>query len=551
MNQSPIAPPTVRDYLRILARRWWVVVLGVVLFTLLLVAYSYRGPTIYKATSEVRFTSGDSSSVAVNSGNRSSAGSASQEVLTEVEVLKSPNFKARITKQLNLGAKAIKQVNVSNVLSTNAIKISVGMPTANQAVEVADAYAAAYVREVTAQQALLTKERTASTATQLASVKQQVDRLTADINTEARRVDAQDASLASRNLPTLRGSALLTSLQAQLNQTLPGYTALQQQYFQILSANAAAQPTVSRIADAQKPSTPSQPTPIKYGIVGGFLGIIFGIVGAFVFELLTDRVRSRQDVERFSRLPVLATVPRRGQRRGSNRPVALANPSSPVAEAYRAARSGVQFLSMRAPMHRILVTGLRAKDHQDVAAANLAVTLAAAGSRVVVVDADLRGGQLHERFGLTRGTGLTSILLGDASLADSLRPVEVPGGALRVLSTGPLPPNPADLVASESLAAVLSQLADGADYVVVSAPALLPYNDALAAARHVDGVIMVATARRTRRRDLADGAAKLRRVGAPAVGIVLDRGSRGADAYEASVGRVAPPEPVTTGAGSA
>src|SRR5258708_5539798 len=243
MNQSPIAPPTVRDYLRILARRWWVVVLGVVVFTLLLVAYSYRGPTIYKATSEVRFSSGDTSSVAVNSGNRSSAGSASQEVLTEVEVVKSPNFKARIIKQMNLGPKAIKQVNVSNVLSTNAIKIGIGMPTANQAVAVADTYADTYVSVVTAQQARLTKERTASVTAQLATVKQQVDRLTADINTEARRVDAQDASLASRNLPTLRGSALLTSLQSQLNQTLPGYTALQQQYFHILHANAPAQPT--------------------------------------------------------------------------------------------------------------------------------------------------------------------------------------------------------------------------------------------------------------------------------------------------------------------
>jgi polysaccharide biosynthesis transport protein len=189
-------------------------------------------------------------------------------------------------------------------------------------------------------------------------------------------------------------------------------------------------------------------------------------------------------------------------------------------------------------MRRILVAGLRPADAQDVAAANLAVTLAAAGSRVVVVDCDLRGGQLHERFGLTRGNGLTSVLLGETPLADALRPVEVPGGALRVLATGPLPPNPADLVASDSLSGVLAKLAEGADFVVVSSPPLLPYNDALALSRHADGVIMVATARRTRRRELADGAAKLRRVKAPAVGVVLDRGTRGADAYETSVGRI-------------
>src|SRR5262249_22545537 len=155
-----------------------------------------------------------------------------------------------------------------------------------------------------------------------------------------------------------------------------------------------------------------------------------------------------------SRLPVLAMVPRRGQG-GEDRPVALNNPAAPGAEAYRAARAGVQFLSMQAPMRRVLVAGLRESDHQDVAAANLAVTLAAAGSRVVLVDADLRAGQIHARFGLAAGTGLTSVLLGDSSLAEALRPVDVPGGALRVLGTGPLPPNPADLVASEALATVL------------------------------------------------------------------------------------------------
>ena len=303
-------------------------------------------------------------------------------------------------------------------------------------------------------------------------------------------------------------------------------------------SNAAQQATVRQISDAIPATHASQPQPVKDGLVGFVLGLVFGIVGAFVFELLGDKVRSRQDVERFSRLPVLAMVPRKGQRGGGGRPVALTNPASAAAEAYRAARAGVQFLSMQAPMRRILIAGLTPKDRQDVAAANLAVTLAAAGARVVLVDADLRGGKLHERFGLTPGNGLTTVLLEDTPLTDALRPVEVPGGALRVLTTGALPPNPADLVASESLTKVLAQLAEGADYVVISAPPLLPFNDALSLARHTDGVIIVATAKSTRRRQLADGAAKLQRVGAPAVGVVLDRGSRGADAYEATVGRV-------------
>jgi succinoglycan biosynthesis transport protein ExoP len=536
MNPDPVAPPTARDYLRILVRRWWVVVLGIVGFTLLGVAYSYRGPTIYKASSEVRFTSGNAEAT-VNAGNHAAQGTASQEVLTEVEVIKAVNFKNRMIADLHLEPKAIKQVNITNVINTNAIKISIGTAKKDLSVQVADEYAKVYVQSVQSQQAELTKQQTASTLKQLTAVRNQVTLLQGQLTAEAKRVDGQVAAEIAAGQTPRTSSATLVALQGELASITPTYTALQQSYGQLVVANATSQPTVQQIANAVLPTTPSQPQPVKYGIVGFVLGIIFGIAGAYGFELLTDKVRTRQDVERFSRLPVLAMVPRRGPR-SSGRPIALEEPASAKAEAYRAARAGVEFLSMRAPMHRILVAGLRPSDRQDVAAANLAVTLAAAGSRVVVVDCDLRGGRLHERFGLTRGNGLTSVLLGDTPLADALRPVDVPSGALQVLGTGPLPPNPADLVASDSLTAVLSKLAEGADFVVVSSPPILPYNDALALSRHADGVIMVATARRTRRRELADGAAKLRRVGAPAVGVVLDRGTRGADAYEASVGRI-------------
>lgn len=537
MNQDPVAPPTARDYLRILGRRWWMVVATIVAFTLAGIVYSNRGPTIYKSSAEVRFASG-ASSVDINTSNRANSGTADRDVLTEVEVIKARRFKNDILDRMNLGPKAIKQANVSNVLNTNVIKITIGTADKALSARVANEYAKVYLAAVEAQKATSVKEQTASIVARITTTKTQLDALQTEITAEAKRVDATDAAALNAGLNPPGPTATLTDLTSQRNQIEPVYTALQQQYNEFLVANAASQPTVRQISDAIPATKASQPQPVRDGLVGFVLGLVLGIVGAYVFELLSDRVRTRQDVERFSRLPVLAMVPRKGQRGGTGRPVALTSPGSPRAEAYRAARAGVQFLSMRAPMRRILLAGLVDSDRQDIAAANLAVTLAAAGSRVVLVDADLRDGKIHERFGLTRGNGLTSVLLGDSPLTEALRAVDVPGGALRVLATGPLPPNPADLVASESLSKVLSQLADGADYVIVSSPPLLPFNDALALSRHADGVIMVATARRTRRRQLADGAAKLQRVGAPAVGVVLDRGSRGADAYEASIGRI-------------
>jgi capsular exopolysaccharide synthesis family protein len=539
MTTEPLAPPTFRDYLRILLRRWWVVVLGIVGFTGLLVAYSYKGPTIYTSTSEVRFETGvDTSAGSTSAASHTSTGSQNTSLLTQVEVLKAARFQDLVKKQNHLGPNAIKQLNVGQVTGTNAINITVGMSNKNNAAFIANQYAQSFVATVQLEQAHLVAARSATTQRQVNTLTSRVNSLQDQIGAEARRIDAADVILAAQGKQALRSSALLVSLQSQLDQIVPTYNALLQANFTLQAQNAAAAPAVEQISDATASSTPIQPAPVKYGIVGFVLGLIMGIAGAFVFELLTDKVRTRQDVERFSGLPVLATVPARGPKDMPTKPVTLAAPTSARAEAYRAARAGVQFLSVQAPMRRILVTGLREKDRSDSAAANLAVTLAAAGARVVLVDADLRDGQLHERFGLTRGNGLTSVLLGDTPLADALRPVEVPGGALRVLATGPLPPNPADLLASDPLAQVFAKLADGADFVVVSAPPLLPYNDALTLSQHADGVIVVATARRTRRRQLADGVSKLGRVDAHAVGVLLDRAGRGTDSYEPTVGQL-------------
>ena len=305
MNPDPVAPPTARDYLRILLRRWLVIVAAIVLFTLAGFVYSNRGPTIYKSTSEVRFATGGTNSVDINSSNKANSGTADRDVLTEVEVIKARTFKDNIIERMGLGDKAIKQAKVSNILNTNVIKITIGMPNKDMAAKVANEYATVYLDQVAAQQADQTKKQTASILTQLNAVKKQVSDLQAQIAAEAKRVDGlAPAAIAAGQVPP-RGSATLDSLTAKLNQIEPIYTSRQQQYDGILVANAISQPTVRQIATAIPATKKSQPQPIKDGLVGLGLGIVLGIIAAFVFELLSDRVRSRQDVERFSRLAVM------------------------------------------------------------------------------------------------------------------------------------------------------------------------------------------------------------------------------------------------------
>ena len=312
MNQDPVAPPTARDYLRILGRRWWMVVATIAFFTLVGVVYSHRGPTIYKSSAEVRFTSG-ATSVDINTSNRANSGTADRDVLTEVEVIKARRFRNDILDRMNLGPKAIKQANVSNVLNTNVIKITIGTADKALSARVANKYAKVYLAAVEAQKTTTVKDQTASITARLDDTKKQLDALQKLIDAEVKRVDATDAAALNAGLNPPGPTATLNDLTSRRSQIEPVYTALQTTYNDFLVANAASQP--NRAPDlGRDPRQQGEPT--ATGAATASSASCWASCSASSartsFELLSDRVRTRQDVERFSRLPVLAMVPAQG-----------------------------------------------------------------------------------------------------------------------------------------------------------------------------------------------------------------------------------------------
>jgi non-specific protein-tyrosine kinase len=234
-------------------------------------------------------------------------------------------------------------------------------------------------------------------------------------------------------------------------------------------------------------------------------------------------VKSKDDLERASGLQTLALIPAvEGWRdRDEARLVSVAEPTSPPAESYRTLRTSIQFLGLERPLRTLQVTSPAAGEGKTTTLANLAVALARAGQQVVVACCDLRRPRVHEFFGLSNGIGFTNVLLGEAPLSAVLQPVE---GVerLAVLASGPLPPNPSELLASRRTADVLAALAGGADVVLVDSPPVLPVTDAAVLAGQVDATVLVATVGDTTRREVARAVEVLRQVGAPLVGTVLN-----------------------------
>lgn len=185
--------------------------------------------------------------------------------------------------------------------------------------------------------------------------------------------------------------------------------------------------------------------------------------------------------------------------------ITLTDPRSPVSEAYRTLRTNLSFYSLDQPIRTLVITSPAPNEGKSTTIANLAVTMAQSGRRTILVDCDLRRPSLHELFGTANGEGLTTMVL-DEEQAPPLQETGVDN--LWLLSSGPKPPNPADLLGSRQVDRVIERLAAEADMVLIDAPPVIGVTDAVVLGAKVDGVLLVISAGETRR-DHAERAKEL------------------------------------------
>lgn len=263
------------------------------------------------------------------------------------------------------------------------------------------------------------------------------------------------------------------------------------------------------------PSSPSIPVNLAIGLVSG---LALGIALAILKQSMDTRIRSREDVEAVTSSPVLGDIAHDPTVR-EHPLIVHDDPRNPRAEAFRTLRTNVRFIDLDESKRVFTVTSAMPSEGKSTTAANLAITLAEAGTRVALVDADLRRPRVANLLGIDGTVGLTDLLIGHAELEDVLQPWG--RGGLQVLPAGSIPPNPSELLSSEAMRRVLDQLADEHDAVVFDAPPLLPVTDAAILSRLTGGALVVAAANRTTRSQLRSAVAALESVGSRALGVVM------------------------------
>ncbi len=276
---------------------------------------------------------------------------------------------------------------------------------------------------------------------------------------------------------------------------------------------------------ADLPVAPSKPDKQRNLLIGLILGLLGGVGLALLIEYLDNTVQGAQELEEKYGLTVLGTIRELNEKGESIDSYISRNPLSPFAESYRLIRTGLLLSSAEHPPRSILVTSMDAKEGKTSNTANIARILTLSGSRVLVIDCDLRRPRMHEVFGAVSEVGLSSFLSGSTeenviqkSVADKID----------LLPSGPIPPSPAELLSSNRMKLLVEKMAEEYDFVLLDSPPVQSVTDGLALSQIVDGTIVVVRAGRTTHEMLESGMRKLQGVQAKVLGFVLN-GMKGVD----------------------
>jgi polysaccharide biosynthesis transport protein len=285
---------------------------------------------------------------------------------------------------------------------------------------------------------------------------------------------------------------------------------------------------------------PVAPRRLTTVLAAFFLSTLFGMGLALFLEYLDDTIRTTEEIESVLQLPALAAIPTidslpkrklllvggvtdADEHQANSELLIFADSRSALAEGYRHLRTSILLSTAGHPPKSLLITSSLPSEGKTTTATNTAISLAQTGANVVIVDADMRRPRLHSLFNVGNGEGLSTLLSSEATDAEILRTIRVDEGTkLNLLTSGPIPPNPAELIGSEQMANLLRRLQNHYTHVVIDSPPITSFTDGVLIASMVDGVILVVHSGKSSRQIVKRSRQLLTDVGARILGVVLN-----------------------------
>jgi succinoglycan biosynthesis transport protein ExoP len=500
---------SLRDYLGVLARWWWLIALMTIAAGFAAYMLADRKTPQYEASATLMYEMQMDVSNPLGGAVYYDPSATELDVGSAIALLDSPEVISRATSALGAAAVASAPYSVSGAATTgsttnnlvNGLTISAVSPNPQLAAAAANTYTTVIID--------LRKQR------------------------EKARIALAEKVLAAKLVGFTAGA-----------QSSADYILLEQRLrdLQILAATVTG--NFTKIAPAGVPTAPFAPRPKRSGILGIAVGLFAGIGIAFLLEQLDTSIRTEDRLVGIMRQPILARIPRVAKKSLEHGVLlTISDPASSAAEAFRMLRSNLDFTQVDGDLSSVIVTSSVQGEGKSVTACNLAVSLALAGKRIVVVDGDLRRPRVHTYFGLSNDVGVSTVAAGRTKLTSAVQSVSLRPGSgngpaaaasladdgsqvvprLIVLPSGPLPPNPGEVVASKRFAAIINQLEEETDLVIVDSPAMLAVGDTAALAAKVDGMVYLVDMKLVRRPMLEEAARRLGQVPCRKLGLVVIR----------------------------
>jgi capsular exopolysaccharide synthesis family protein len=365
----------------------------------------------------------------------------------------------------------------------------------------------------------------------------EINRIAAGVQTAYDTARARELEL-QRSLNAQQGETLglskrmidYTALEREANSNRQLYESLLARAKESGAASEYQGTNIQIIDKAEVPGSPVLPNTRRDLLVAALGGFLLALGIAFGVEYFDSRIKSPEEIKTHLGLPFLGLVPSVATGTdGGEAPLLQSDIPVAFSESIRAVRTAVLFSSTEEGGHSVVITSTGPSEGKTVISSSLAITLAQAGQRTLVVDADMRRPRMHEALGRPQAPGLSNVLVGDTTLEQAARPTSVPN--LSVLAAGQIPPNPAELLGSKKYAELLGELKKRYDWIVIDAPPVMPVTDASIVANTAGGVVFVIGSEMTPRQTASTAVEQLRSANAKFIGAVLNRANITRHAY--------------------
>jgi non-specific protein-tyrosine kinase len=497
----------IREYLRVLRERKWWAILTVVIVTATAIIASLLMTPIYQATATLLVKERPVPAALFGEYSPEVSIQPERNLQTHVKLLGLRPLAESVIQKLGLKVtpeEFLKMVKIEPLRQTNLINISVEHTDPALAASIANEMANQYI--------------TWSKETNLRELTQAREEIRAKLEETKSELE-----VVSREIAEIRagGGTVSREKEARLEMLNNLYLILSEKYEGLRINEAMQEGGVELVSAAIVPDEPVKPRIKQNAILALVVGLMLGVGLAFFIEFLDNTIKTSQDVEKYLGLAALVRIPAHPRGKEDHQLVTLEDPMSPTSEAYKLLRASLQFLNYDGSLKSIVISSPLRGEGKTFVAANLAVALAQAGKRVILLGCDMRKPVLHRCFGISNKSGLTNVLTGQSTLEAELRPTSEDN--LRVLDCGPIPPNPSELLSSSAMERVLKEAEQMADVVLIDTPPVLAVSDAIFLAEKADGTLLVVESGVVRRELAQEAKKRFEAVGKRLLGVVLNK----------------------------